>query len=70
MNYDKLADELEQGLEALKAKALDPAFRNNKMKMGYLRQQISTTETAIFALRNGRVAKNDKEIEQFIQKKN
>lgn len=65
-----LADTLEYTLRQIEANIRKELKRGDETAAFYYREQYALTETIIYALRNNRIARNDKEVEQFIQQKN
>lgn len=69
-NNAALADALEYTLGQIKGDMLKALKRGDKTSAQYYREQYALTETIIVALRTNRIAKSDKELEEFIQNKN
>lgn len=64
-----LAKSLECNLDQIKSDMHKALMCGDKTRAHYYREQYATTETIIYALRNNRIAKTDKDVERLVSEK-
>lgn len=66
---EALANSLEYTLGQIKGDILKAVKRKDMTSAHYYREQYEVTEAIIYALRNNRIAKTDKDVERLVSEK-
>lgn len=68
-NNAALADSLEYTLGQIKGDIFKAVKRGDMVSAHYYHEQYAVTEKIIYAIRNGRIARSDKDVERLISGK-
>jgi DNA-binding ferritin-like protein len=68
-NNAALADRLEYTLGQIKGDMFKAVSRGDMVSAHYYREQYAVTEKIIYAIRNGRIARTDKDVERLVSGK-
>lgn len=63
--YESIIKNLEEAIGQIEDLMIKAHKQKDKTKVQYLRQQISTTESIIYALKNNRIARNDADLKRL-----